>query len=161
MQTMSKVKIPLNVQVQLQALYTLSLDIYFQRLKVNIFITSKLVGTQPHLNVITGWRRDILQEPWWRVPGTAGVELTTSSTIPERISSNKDVLDKILTACVTELVMSNEARHCRTWRVAGVSTGTYTSCDRVIFALRCSKCPNMPARISSINIIRIFATNKL
>ena len=45
-------------------------------------------------NIIISWRRDVLQEPWWRVPGTAGVELTTSSTIPE------DVLVVILTTCV-------------------------------------------------------------
>ena len=151
MQTMSKVKIPLNVQVQLQALYTLSLDIYFQRLKINIFITLILVCTQPHLNVITGWRRDILQEPWWRVPGTAGVELTTSSTIPERIVSIEDELVVILTACVTEVVMSYKVRYCRRWRVAGVSTGTYIRETSVILVKCCSKCPNVFVRTCSMS----------
>ena len=58
--------------------FTQSLDIDLKCLKIDVFIISTLVCTQPHLNVITGWRRGILQEPWWRVPGTAGVELTTS-----------------------------------------------------------------------------------
>ena len=104
---------------------------------------SRLVCTQPNLNVITGWRRDFLQEPWWRVQGTAGAELTTSSTIPERISFIEDELVAFLTARVTEVVMSYKVRYCRRWRVAGVSTGTYIVRVRVVFVKCCNKCPNV------------------
>ena len=101
------------------------LHIYFQYFKIDVFIVSILVSTQPYLNVITGWGRDLFPEPWWRVEVTAGAVLPTSSTIPERIISVEDELVIVLTASVTEVVISNEVWYWRRLTVAYVSAGTY------------------------------------
>ena len=81
------------------------LHIDLECLKVNVFIGSVFASTQPHLNVMASLRRDLFPEPWWRVEFTAGVVLTTSSTIPERIFSIEYELVEILTGSVTEVVI--------------------------------------------------------
>ena len=101
-----------------------SLHIDLQSLKVNVYLESIPSSTQPHLDVITDWRRDLFPEPWWRVEFTAGVVLTTSSTIPERVISIEDGLQVVLTASVTEVVVSNIAGHHRRWTGPCVCAGT-------------------------------------
>ena len=95
----------------MQSLSLILLHVQFKYFKVNIFIIGILVSAKPHLDVVTGWRRDLFPEPWWRVDVTAGVVLPTSSTIPERIVSIEDELVEVLTTSVTEVVVSDKARY--------------------------------------------------
>ena len=42
----------------------LSLHIQLKCLECDVFIISSLIRTQPHLNIIIGWRRHLFQEQW-------------------------------------------------------------------------------------------------
>ena len=104
--------------------YSVSCSLYvdLQRLHCDVFIASIMISTQSHLNVIRGGRRELFHEPWRSVPGAAGVELTTSFPIPERIISIEDQLELIFTACVTKVIMSHKWRYCNMVRIACVCT---------------------------------------
>ena len=91
-----------------------------------------LVSTEPHLYIVSGWTSEVLQEPWWTVPLTAGVVWTTSSTVPERIIRVENILVKASACRVTKVVVSDEGRHWRRWGDTGVDAGAYTSEVRVV-----------------------------
>ena len=126
----------------------LLLRVDLQCLHCDVFITSTLISTQPHLNVISGGRRQLFQEPRRRVPGAAGVVLTTPFSIPERIGWIEDVLKVTFTSCVTKVVMSHKWRNCRELSVACVCTWTYIMPPSAMLMKCCSKCPNVFARTS-------------
>ena len=122
-------------------------------LHCDIFIASILITTQPHLNVISGRRGELLYEPWRSVPGAPCVVLTTSFPIPQRIIWIEDVLEVIFTACVTEVVIPHKWRNCSKLSVACVCTRTYICPVGVILMKCCRICSMYLAWISDLRIV--------
>ena len=100
------------------------LHIKFNCLKVDIFIITCLISTQPHLNVITSWRGKLFHEPRRVVEGTSGVQLTTALTIPERIIGIESVLELTFTGGVAEVIIPHIGWDGDGGRVIDVGAGT-------------------------------------
>ena len=83
--------------------YQLS-HIKFYIFKIYAFLSTWLISTQPHLNVIASWGGQLFHEPWRVVEGTAGVQSTTALPIPERIIGIEYPLVSTFTGSVTEVV---------------------------------------------------------
>ena len=58
------------------------LNVYLKGFDGRVFITCALVSTQPELDIISGWSREVLTEPGGTVEGAACTTSATPSTIP-------------------------------------------------------------------------------
>ena len=60
-------------------------NINFKRFDGSIFIISILISTQPELDVISGWSREVSTEPRGTVEDTACTRAVTTNTVPKYI----------------------------------------------------------------------------
>ena len=98
-----------KVPVVFSSLHILSqnirlLYIEFNDLNWYVFISTTIVGTQPHLKIILSGGGKFFHEPRRIVKGTARVQSTTTLTIPEGIIGIEYDLPVIFTASITEVV---------------------------------------------------------
>ena len=80
------------------------LNIEFNDLNWYVFISTTIVGTQPHLNVIPSRGGKFFREPRRIAKGTARVQSTTALPIPEGIIWVESELKSTLTGSITEVV---------------------------------------------------------
>ena len=80
----------------------IDLDLFYW----SIFIACAFGSTNPQLNIISSWLRELLAEPWWSVEFTASAGDPTSLTIPEWIVSIENTVIKLPTASsITEIIL--------------------------------------------------------
>ena len=66
----------------------------------------------------------MLDKPWWVVEGTAGIGGTTPLSIPEGVGRVEYILETGTGACVTKIVIANEAWNTWWWGDIYVDTRT-------------------------------------
>ena len=127
------------------------LNIEFNDLHRYVFISTTIVGTQPHLNIILSGGGKFFHEPRRIVEGTAGVQSTTPLPIPEGIIGIEYELPVIFTACITEVVTPHIGRDGDVHWVVDVGAGTdilTIGCDDLMKSS--CKCPDMFPGITSM-----------
>ena len=82
------------------------------------------IRAQPYFNIFMSAYWQLFHKPRRTVEGTARVELTTSLTIPERISGVKLVFKLLFTCSITEIVIADIWRDWYGYMVVDVSAGT-------------------------------------
>ena len=70
----------------------MSMNINLNLLNRCVFIVCSFISTQPQLDIISSWLRELLAEPWWIVKHTASAVTPTSLTIPEWIISIENTI---------------------------------------------------------------------
>ena len=120
-----------------------SLYIYLHNLQWSVFVTNKLIRTQPQPDIVCSWLWELFAEPWWIIEGAASTGTPTSLTIPEWIIWVECIaLISISASSLTEVVLANEGRYNSCLGEVWSSTGTnpiISSC----FIYGCSKSPDM------------------
>ena len=85
---------------------------YISTISMGVFSLNVLITTNPQLDIVCSWLRELLAEPRWIVELKASTVTPASLTIPEWIIRIKGIISKELSASsFTEVVLTDEGRY--------------------------------------------------